>query len=124
LDAKATTIEVKLKDMGIESIEVADNGLGITPSNFHSLALKHCTSKLQQFTDLTALQTFGFRGEALNALCELSEIFTISTKHVSQPIGAMLQFRKDGRSVLDQLILIYRLGSSLKVPLFAQLGPQ
>jgi DNA mismatch repair protein PMS2 len=105
LDAQATTIEVKLRDLGAESIEVSDNGIGIEPSNFHSVALKHCTSKLQQFTDLTRLQTFGFRGEALNALCEMSEHFTISTKHCSQSIGATLQFRKDGRSVLDAFLL-------------------
>lgn len=98
LDAGATVIEVRLNDMGMESIEVSDNGTGIDPSNFHSLALKHYTSKLQQFMDLNELRSFGFRGEALNSLCELSESFSISTKHAAQPLGAILHFRKDGRS--------------------------
>jgi DNA mismatch repair protein PMS2 len=97
LDAGATVIELKLYDMGMESIEVSDNGTGIDPSNFHYLALKHYTSKLQQFIDLNELSSFGFRGEALNSLCELSESFSISTKHVDQSLGAVLHFRKDGR---------------------------
>lgn len=58
--------------MGSESIEVCDNGSGIHPSNYANIALKHHTSKLSDFHDLNSVSSFGFRGEALNALCELS----------------------------------------------------
>lgn len=58
--------------MGAVSIEVCDNGSGIDPSNYANIALKHHTSKLCDFTDLNSVSSFGFRGEALNALCELS----------------------------------------------------
>lgn len=58
--------------MGAESIEVCDNGSGIDPSNYANIALKHHTSKLADFNDLNSMSSFGFRGEALNALCELS----------------------------------------------------
>lgn len=98
--------------MGAEWIEVSDNGSGIEPSNFHSIALKHYTSKLHEFEDLNELKSFGFRGEALNSLCELSEKFTISTKHSSQNLGSLLQFKKDGRYQLSShLSLSLRLES-------------
>ncbi|EHL02939.1 putative DNA mismatch repair protein PMS1 [Glarea lozoyensis 74030] len=59
---------VRFKNQGLESIEVQDNGDGISPQNYETLALKHHTSKLATYSDLTTLQTFGFRGEALSSL--------------------------------------------------------
>ena len=69
IDAGATNIEIKLKEFGIESIEVHDNGSGIEEKDFEAIATKHCTSKLIDFSDLTMIETFGFRGEALSSLC-------------------------------------------------------
>ncbi|KAF7243031.1 Mismatch repair endonuclease PMS2, partial [Varanus komodoensis] len=71
IDAGATNIEVKLKDYGTELFEVADNGCGVEEENFTGLTLKHYTSKIQDFSDLTHVETFGFRGEALSSLCAL-----------------------------------------------------
>lgn len=48
-----------------------DNGHGIASSNFHALCKPHSTSKLSRFEDFDNLLTFGFRGEALNALAAL-----------------------------------------------------
>ncbi len=97
LDAQATFIEVKLKSMGADSIEVSDNGRGIDPADYEGIALKHHTSKLRNFEDLFSVDSFGFRGEALNALCELSEKFTITTKRANETTGSMLTFDKFGR---------------------------
>eukprot|EP00601_Ochromonadales_sp_CCMP2298_P000296 CAMPEP_0173175434 /NCGR_PEP_ID=MMETSP1141-20130122/3912_1 /TAXON_ID=483371 /ORGANISM="non described non described, Strain CCMP2298" /LENGTH=209 /DNA_ID=CAMNT_0014097681 /DNA_START=71 /DNA_END=698 /DNA_ORIENTATION=+ len=96
LDAGATTIEVKLKDFGAASIEVTDNGAGVDPDNYDGLARKHFTSKLRDFEDLACVASFGFRGEALNALCELSARFAVTTKQASQPVGTLLLFNRDG----------------------------
>ncbi len=96
LDSGATSVEVKLKDMGASYIEVSDNGSGIDPSNYDGIARKHFTSKLKDFEDIFSVSSFGFRGEALNALCELSGNFSISTKQAHQPIGASLQFDRNG----------------------------
>ena len=63
--------EIRLKEHGSELIEVADNGCGVEPENFQGLCLKHHTSKLQDFSDLASVATFGFRGEALSSLCAL-----------------------------------------------------
>jgi DNA mismatch repair protein PMS2 len=98
LDAKATNIEVRLREMGVEAIEVSDNGSGIDEENYEGICLKHFTSKIQQFSDIyESLVSFGFRGEALNALCEISQQVTITTRQAKQPMGYSLKFNKDGR---------------------------
>ena len=97
LDSGATSIEVKLKDMGATSIEVSDNGGGIAPSNYAGIAMKHFTSKLQSFEDIYSVSSFGFRGEALNALCELSKSFSVTTKQPTDTVGTLLQFDKNGK---------------------------
>lgn len=71
LDAGATNIDIKLKNHGADVLEVNDNGSGVEPLNFEALTLKHHTSKLRDFSDLTSVETFGFRGEALSSLCAL-----------------------------------------------------
>ncbi|NXR12734.1 PMS2 endonuclease, partial [Semnornis frantzii] len=95
LDAGATNIDVKLKDYGAELIEVSDNGIGVEEENFEGLTLKHYTSKIQDFSDLTHVETFGFRGEALSSLCALSDV-TIFTCHKSAKVGARLVFDHNG----------------------------
>ncbi|EMR64831.1 putative dna mismatch repair protein [Eutypa lata UCREL1] len=97
LDAEATNIEVRFKNQGLDSIEVQDNGSGISKENYETLALKHYTSKLSSYSDLGTLQTFGFRGEALSSLCALSK-FTVTTCLVSDaPKGSKLEFETSGK---------------------------
>ena len=53
------------EDYGFEKIEVRDNGLGIARGELPLVALHYHTSKISSFSDLDALSTYGFRGEAL-----------------------------------------------------------
>ncbi|KAM6320246.1 mismatch repair endonuclease PMS2 isoform 2-T3 [Podargus strigoides] len=96
LDAGATNIDIKLKDHGAEMIEVSDNGGGVEEENFEGLTLKHYTSKIQDFSDLIHVETFGFRGEALSSLCALSDV-TIFTCHKSAKVGTRLVFDHNGK---------------------------
>ncbi|XP_021527365.2 mismatch repair endonuclease PMS2 isoform X1 [Aotus nancymaae] len=98
LDAGATNIDLKLKDYGVDLIEVSDNGCGVEEENFEGLTLKHYTSKIQDFADLTQVETFGFRGEALSSLCALSNV-TISTCHASVKVGTRLVFDHNGKII-------------------------
>uniref|UniRef100_A0A2K6FN84 PMS1 homolog 2, mismatch repair system component n=1 Tax=Propithecus coquereli TaxID=379532 RepID=A0A2K6FN84_PROCO len=98
VDAGATNIDLRLKDYGVDLIEVSDNGCGVEEENFEGLTLKHHTSKIQEFADLTQVETFGFRGEALSSLCALSDV-SISTCHASAKVGTRLVFDHNGKIV-------------------------
>lgn len=97
LDASATSIEIRFRNNGLDAIEVQDNGNGIAPEDFESIALKHHTSKLSNYDDLGGLQTFGFRGEALSSLCALSDFSTITARDIDGPKGTKLEFDVSGK---------------------------
>jgi len=95
LDAGASKIDVRLKEHGVELLEVADNGKGIPVESRNGVALRHHTSKLEEFDDLQRLRSFGFRGEALNSLATLATL-SISTRTKDDATGALLTFGADG----------------------------
>nr|ODN79100.1 DNA mismatch repair protein PMS1 [Cryptococcus depauperatus CBS 7841] len=105
LDAGATNIDVRIKDNGLESVEVSDNGSGIGDKDWEHfmlvfLALRHHTSKLPSFEDLHKVTTFGFRGEALSALCALCDTVVISTAtKETAPMAAVIKLGRDGKVV-------------------------
>ncbi|XP_054511700.1 putative postmeiotic segregation increased 2-like protein 3 isoform X3 [Pan troglodytes] len=92
LDAGATNIDLKLKDYGVDLIVVSDNGCGVEEENFEGLTLKHHTCKIQEFADLTEVETFGFRGEALSSLCAL-RCQTLDFMMTPQPFRSWLSQR-------------------------------
>ncbi|KAL3143766.1 hypothetical protein ABBQ32_003597 [Trebouxia sp. C0010 RCD-2024] len=98
LDAGATTVEVRLKEHGSELIEIADNGSGVDPANYQSLTLKYHTSKLQRFSDLQAMSTFGFRGEALSSLCALASV-SVTTRTANTNPAQRLTYDHTGALV-------------------------
>ncbi|KAK5657680.1 hypothetical protein OQA88_2752 [Cercophora sp. LCS_1] len=97
IDAGATNIEVRFKNQGLDAIEVQDNGSGISPENYDSIALKHYTSKLSTYDDLTSLQTFGFRGEALSSLTALSRFSIVTCTQKEAPRATRLEFETSGK---------------------------
>ncbi|KAA8895381.1 hypothetical protein FN846DRAFT_970047 [Sphaerosporella brunnea] len=97
LDAHATSIEIRFRNYGLESLEVADNGDGISPENYETVALKHYTSKLRTYADLESVTTFGFRGEALSSLCALSDFHIITATASEAPKGNKLEFENSGK---------------------------
>ncbi|KAI7735013.1 hypothetical protein M8C21_016193 [Ambrosia artemisiifolia] len=110
LDAGATSIEVLLKEYGEESFQVVDNGCGISPNNFKALALKHHTSKLTDFPDLQSLTTFGFRGEALSALCNLGDL-TVETRTQNEKVATHLTFDRFGKNKTSVVVKTQGSGS-------------
>lgn len=97
LDAGATSIDVRFKSQGLEAIEVQDNGSGIARDDYETLALKHYTSKLAAYNDLTDLNTFGFRGEAISSLCALSNLHVVTARDGEAPKGTKLEYEQSGK---------------------------
>ncbi|RCH97339.1 Mismatch repair endonuclease pms2 [Rhizopus azygosporus] len=97
IDAGASCIDIKFKDYGVEGIEVSDDGSGIDPVNYETLALKHYTSKISQFEDLEKVATFGFRGEAISSLCALSQLIVITATKEQAPMGMKLEYDDNGK---------------------------
>ena len=94
--SSADRSDVRFKNQGLGVIEVQDNGAGVSPQNYETLALKHHTSKLSTYSDLTTLQTFGFRGEALSSLCAVSRFSVITCMAEDIPKGSKLEFETSG----------------------------
>ncbi|KAH8698198.1 hypothetical protein GQ44DRAFT_733313 [Phaeosphaeriaceae sp. PMI808] len=89
--------EIRFKNYGLDAIEVQDNGGGISPDDYETIALKHYTSKLSSYDDLSSLETFGFRGEALSSLCALSNFHIITARPTDGPKGTKLEFEQSGK---------------------------
>ncbi|EAW18904.1 ATP-binding mismatch repair protein PMS1 [Aspergillus fischeri NRRL 181] len=104
LDAGATSIEVRFKNNGLDSIEVQDNGSGISPENYENVALKHYTSKLSSYEDLSRLHTFGFRGEALSSLCALADFRIVTAQANQAPKATRLEFETSGKLSKTQIV--------------------
>jgi DNA mismatch repair protein MutL len=78
LDAGATRIEVIIEKSGMKSISVLDNGCGINPDQVEIAFSRHATSKIKDFSDLDALRSYGFRGEALPSIGSVSRTRMVS----------------------------------------------
>lgn len=74
VDAGATKITVEIKNGGMTFLRVTDNGCGMSPEDAKTAFLRHATSKLRTAEDLSAIETMGFRGEALAAIASVSRI--------------------------------------------------
>ena len=66
--------------------------------------MKHYTSKLSTYDDLTTLKTFGFRGEALSSLCAVSDLHINTARQDEAPKGARLDFEVSGKLKGTQII--------------------
>ncbi|MFM6986468.1 MAG: DNA mismatch repair endonuclease MutL [Hydrogenophaga sp.] len=94
LDAGATLITVRLQAGGIRLISVEDDGIGILHEELPTALKRHATSKIASLHDLEAVDTMGFRGEALAAICSIAEVSVLTRTEEGASHGWLL----DGRS--------------------------
>ena len=78
IDAGSDTVTVEIKNGGIDLIRVTDNGNGIRCEEVRTAFLRHATGKITNADDLFAIQSLGFRGEALSSISAVTrtEIIT------------------------------------------------
>lgn len=74
IDAQATQIDITIKESGIQSIRVVDNGTGIEEEDISKAFGRHATSKINNDYDLFHIRTLGFRGEALASISSVSRV--------------------------------------------------
>lgn len=84
LDAGSTRIDVTLGQGGLDLIRVTDNGCGLSPEQMPLALASHATSKIHDADDLFSVATFGFRGEALASIAEVSHLRLRSRPHDSE----------------------------------------
>ncbi|MCS7175662.1 DNA mismatch repair endonuclease MutL [Pseudothermotoga sp.] len=86
LDAGAKKVVVELLNGGKSEVKVKDDGEGMSKEDLLLCYLPHTTSKIDSFSDLSSLTSYGFRGEALHSICSVSKVKIIS-REVSSAIG-------------------------------------
>ncbi|MDR0822261.1 MAG: DNA mismatch repair endonuclease MutL [Endomicrobium sp.] len=79
LDACATSINIEILQAGKKLIRISDNGMGMDEEDLKLSILRHATSKIINFEDLSHIQSMGFRGEALSSIAAVSKL-EIKTK--------------------------------------------
>ena len=89
LDAGASAVSVELEKGGLTYLRVTDNGCGMAADQLPTAFLRHATSKLRTASDLAAIHTLGFRGEALAAISAVSRLDVFS-REPSSDAGARL----------------------------------
>ena len=89
VDAGAKNINVLVVDAGRTSIQVIDDGKGMSETDARLSFERHATSKIRSAEDLFSLHTMGFRGEALASIAAVAQI-ELKTRQASDEIGTLL----------------------------------
>ena len=99
IDAGATSVKINLKDAGRTLIQISDNGCGMSDTDARMAFERHATSKIRSASDLFAIRTMGFRGEALASIAAIADV-QLHTKQHDQEIGTFLHI--SGSSIIKQ----------------------
>lgn len=89
VDAGATKISVLIINAGRTSMQVVDDGVGMSVTDARLAFERHATSKIRKADDLFTLNTMGFRGEALPSIASVAQV-TLKTRTEENPIGTCL----------------------------------
>jgi len=81
IDAGATFIQIVIKDAGRTLLQVSDNGKGMSETDARMAFERHATSKIREASDLFALRTMGFRGEALASIAAVAQVEMRTRRH-------------------------------------------
>jgi DNA mismatch repair protein MutL len=90
IDAKATHIQVILREAGRTLIQIIDDGTGMSQTDARMSFERHATSKIRQSEDLFRIRTMGFRGEALASIAAVAQV-ELRTRQESDELGSLIR---------------------------------
>lgn len=112
VDAGATKIEVVIVDAGKTSIQVIDDGKGMSETDARLSFERHATSKIREAGDLFALHTMGFRGEALASIAAVAQV-ELKTRQSQTELGTCVNI--SGSEFQSQEVVSCPAGSNFMV---------
>lgn len=112
IDAGAKNIQILVCDAGKASIQVIDDGCGMSDTDARLSFERHATSKIRQAVDLFSLHTMGFRGEALASIAAVAQV-TLQTRTKDDEIGTCLTIA--GSKVTNQEPVMCPVGSNFLI---------
>src|SRR6266704_3936438 len=89
LDAGARKIDIVIRRGGISLVRVVDDGCGMDRDDALLSLERHATSKIRSVSDLEAIATLGFRGEALPSIASASR-FRLTTREQDAVAGTKI----------------------------------
>jgi DNA mismatch repair protein MutL len=112
IDAKATQIQVILREAGRTLIQIIDNGSGMSETDARMCFERHATSKIRQSEDLFRIRTMGFRGEALASIAAVAQV-ELRTRQEADEIGTLIKI--EASEIKSQEAVACVSGTSLSV---------
>lgn len=109
IDAGAKNIKVLIVDAGRTSIQVIDDGSGMSDTDARLSFERHATSKIRKAEDLFALHTMGFRGEALASIAAVAQV-TLQTRRAEDELGTRVTI--EGSRITSQEPVMCDVGSN------------
>jgi DNA mismatch repair protein MutL len=89
IDAESRRIAIEVQGSGCRTIRVVDDGFGMEEDDVILALERHATSKIEKDEDLAAIQTLGFRGEALPSLAAVSK-FELTSRTRASTAGTQI----------------------------------
>ena len=102
LDAGASRISIETLNGGRDLVQVNDDGSGIAAADLATAVKRHATSKLHSSEQLWAINTLGFRGEALASICEVAKV-ELASKTAEAATGFALKVQGGVQVSLEPL---------------------
>lgn len=112
LDAGASHIQVVVEDAGKTLVQVIDNGSGMSATDARLSFERHATSKIKKATDLFALRTMGFRGEALASIAAVAQV-ELRTHKEGEELGTSICI--EGSKLVSQEAISCPIGANFAV---------
>lgn len=112
LDAGASRIQIIVADAGKTYVQVIDNGKGMSETDARLSFERHATSKIREASDLFALTTMGFRGEALASIAAVAQV-ELKTRREEDELG--IQINIEGSRITEQESVMCPVGANFLV---------